>query len=61
MKKSFPTPSLVRVDGDKDHEFATIKSGHAYFMMRKKQLKGTMTLMALYKKVNGKWIGIEHN
>jgi len=60
-KVAFPTESLVRIDGEKDVTFPSIESGKLYFAMKKKQMKGTMTLMALYKKVNGKWIGIMHN
>lgn len=60
-KVAFPTESLVRIDGEKDVTFPSIESGKLYFSMKKKQMKGTMTLMALYKKVNGKWIGIMHN
>lgn len=60
-KVAFPTPSLVRVDGEKDVEFPSIDSGKLYFAKKKKEYKNTMTLMALYKKVNGKWIGIMHN
>jgi hypothetical protein len=61
MREPFPTPSLVKIDGEKDREFQTIGAGELYFTMRKNQLKGTRTLMALYKKVNGKWIGIKQN
>jgi len=60
-KVAFPTESLVRIDGETDVTFPSIESGKLYFAMKKKQMKGTMTLMALYKKVNGKWIGIMHN
>jgi hypothetical protein len=60
-KVAFPTESLVKIDGEKDVTFPSIESGELYFAKKKKDLKGTMTLMALYKKVNGKWIGIKHN
>ena len=60
-KVAFPTESLVKVDGEEDVIFPSIESGKLYFAKKRKNLKGTMTLMALYKKVNGKWIGIMHN
>jgi len=53
--------SLVKIDGEQNKIFPTIKEGKNYFYKKKKQLKGTKILMALYKNVNGKWIGIEQN
>lgn len=58
---AFPTPCLVKVDGEKDVEFPSIDSGKLYFAIKKKEYKNTMMPIALYKKVNGKWIGIMHN
>lgn len=58
---AFPTPCLVKIDGERDIEFPSIESGKLYFAKKKKEYKNTGTLMALYKKVNGKWIGIMQN
>lgn len=59
--KTTSIQSLVRIDGERDIIFPTIRDGKTYFTTKRKQLKGTGTLMALYKKSNGKWIGIEQN
>ena len=53
--------SLVIVDGHEHKEFPTLQMGENYFAKMKNKYKGTLTLIAIYKKVNGKWIGHKHN